>query len=394
MNGEKDLNLLTKRLMAEGHTADDHPSHVRVCASAWGKELWQNLAGGFEYTSEHLREMVFKTGCGLLVKGGKFATGDMSYMGVDWTPENDNPVITCPYRKQTCDLRNPILGGPRGQEHLKILGCDCHETDEPYDYEKSLEKIIDDENEEMRARYEAFSESKKGHACYWHMRYDYQKKEWKQRYDPMECARRCQRIGGICSLTHKPVSKKKGNVFYDIKISHVRNDGTLFDGETIVEISKGARLFETAKSMTICEQAAKRSEEHIRETVRGRYHMEILLFGWKVEILNVRAEQRESRDLLQDLKDIKNGIRVSHESDRIKREKERKKERRREGREKKIKKLEKKILEVGYHNLEEYSLDRIHADKWLGKERIGELEEQRKRLEEEKRNQPVQLSMF
>lgn len=111
-------------------------------------------------------------------------------------------------------------------------------------------------------------------------------------------------------------------------------------------------------------------------------------------MLNIRAEQRESRDLMQDLQDIRDGIEVTHASDVQKNQKEEKKRRRQQAQEKRKKKLEKKLLEVGYYNLEEYSLDRIHADKWLGEERIEELEQMREQKMKEEQNLPVQISLF
>lgn len=390
----KEYNLLTKHLLAEGYTADNYPDYVRICRSGWGKELWQNMAGGFEYTKECLSKMVFKTGCGLLVEGSRFSTGHMSYMGIDWMPENNNPVITCPFRKDDCNLRNPILGSAEESGICKILQCDCHQTDEPYSYDKSMRKVVDDENKEIRRKYDVFSERVKGHVCHWHMHYNYNTGEWRQSYDPLNCARYCQNVGGVCSLTHKPVNKKRGNVFYDVRTSHIRRDGTLFDGEEIVKIEKGIRLFDTAKSMTICEQAEKRCREHIYRLVKNRYHAEILLYGWKVEVLNIRAEQRESRDLMQDLQDIRDGIEVTHASDVQKNQKEEKKKRRQQIQEAKINKLEKKILEIGYYNLKEYSIDRIHADKWLGEDRIKALERMREQKLKEEQNVPVQMTLF
>ncbi len=56
--------------------------------------------------------------------------------------------------------------------------------------------------------------------------------------------------------------------------------------------------------------------------------------------------------------------------------------------------LEKKLLENGYDSLEEYSTDQRHADKWLGPERIAELEKMRPLKEKEEKEQPVQLSLF
>lgn len=277
---------------------------------------------------------------------------------------------------------------------LTILLCDCHQTGESYNYEKSIEKVLDDEDRIRMQKYDAFSERVGGHVCYWHMHYNYSTGEWRQHFDPMTCAQRCQNVGGICSLTHKPVSRKKGNVFYDVRTRYIRRDGTLFDGEEVTQVEKGIRLFKTAKSITICEHAERLCRDRIIQKVKDRYHAEILLYGWKVTILNIRAGQRESRDLMQDLKDISEGITIVHASDFEKSQKEAKKQRRQQMQESRIKKLEKKILKSGYSNLEEYSLDRIHADKWLGEERIAELEEIRRQELKKEQEKPVQMDIF
>ena len=394
MEQEKNYNLLTQNLLKEGYDAEHYPDYVKVCGSAWGKELWQNGKGGFEYTWEYLKNMTFQTGCGLLLKGSTFSAGYMAYAGIEWIPENDNPVITCPYRKDFCGLRNPVLRGPEGGGMSKLLFCDCHQTDEPYSYENSLDKAREDEDRRKKREYEEFSEKVKGHVCHWHMYYNDWKRKWVQHYNPLVCAKHCQRVDGICDLTHKPISGKRGNVFYDIRTIYIRHDGTLFDGEEVVSIEKGIRLFETAKSMTICEAAAKHCGKEIRTRAEDRYHKEIFLYDWKVEVLNIRAEQRESRDLMQDLQDIRDGIQVTHASDLANQAKEKKKQHRADMAQKKIERLQKKILEVGYQNMEPYSLDRVHADKWLGEERINELEQIRKQKLMEEQEKPVQLSIF
>lgn len=302
--------------------------------------------------------------------------------------------MRCPYQKDSCGLRNPILGGVHGGGLAKIFHCDCHQTDEPYNYEKSVEKVRDDYERMKKRKYDEFSDRVKGHVCYWHMHWSDWTQEWKQHYDPMTCARHCMNTGRECDLRHVPVSRKKGNVFYDVKISYLRHDGTLFDGQEVIKINKGVRLFETGKSMTICEEVVKRCRDKIMRKERDKRRAEILLRGWKVEVLNIRAERRESRDLMQDLQDISEGIEITHASDMEKAAKTAKKERQQQAQEKRIRKLEKKLLECGYYNLEEHSLDRIHADKWLGEERIEELEKERKRKIKEQENQPVQLSLF
>lgn len=391
-----EYNLLTQKLLAEGYTAENYPAYVCLPGSCWGSNPLQNLHGGFEYTREYLNRMVFQTGCGLLLKGSSLGFGSMSYMGILWIPENDNPVVRCPYRKDfcNCNMRNSILGGTHGGVLSKLLQCDCHQTDEPYDYEKSMDKVRNDEDRKKKQKYEAFVESRKGHVCQWHAYYNEWTEKWSHDYDPMICSRSCMNIGRTCDFTHLPVSRKKGNVFYDVKISYIRRDGTLFDGEEVVKINKGVRLFKTAKSMTICEAAVRKCRQEIARIERDKFHPEILLSGWKVEVLNIRAEHRESRDLMQDLVDIQNGIEITHASDLEKRKKEEKKERSVTAKQKKIEKLEKRLLDVGYYNLEEYSLDRIHADKWLGEEKIAELEDLRKRRLKEEQEMPVQLSLF
>lgn len=390
----RDYNLLTRKLLTEGYTIENYPDYVRI-PSGWNKDdPLENLRHGFEYTKKYQDTLVFETGCGLLITGRDLGFGSMSYMGILWIPENDNPVICCPYRKHACDKRNPILGGPSGGGLAKLFQCDCHITNRPYIYDESVKKIKDDMEREKKRKYDEFSDRVKGRVCPWHMNYNDWTEEWTQKYDPMNCARRCTRVGEICDLRHTLVSKKRGNVFYDVKVSYIRRDGTLFDGEKVVKINKGARLFETGKSITICEEIAKRCEAYITRKEINKRRTEILIEGWKVEVLNIRAELRESRDLTRDLQDIREGVEVVHASDLNKAAKAAKKERRKQLQEKKVAKLEKKLLEVGYDNLEEHSLDRIHADKWLGGERIAELERERKRLIRRKEETPVQISLF
>lgn len=389
-----EYNLLTQKLLAEGYTAENYPDYVQLPGGCWGKDPLQNLHDGFEYTREYLGTLTFETGCGLLVSGCEIGGGSMGYMGITWIPENNNPVICCPHRKDACDKRNPILGGPSGGGLSKLFMCDCHITERPYRYDESVEKVCDDMAAEKKRKYDEFSERAKGHVCHWHMRYNDWTKKWQQEYNPMECAKNCTQVGGICDLRHVPVSRKKGNVFYDVKVSYTRRDGTLFDGQEIVRINKGVRLFETGKSITICEEAVKHCKADIARKETDRRHAKIFLCGWKVEVLNIRAEQRESRDLMQDLQDISNGIEVIHASDQKEEAKEAKRQKRQQAQEARVRKLERKLLEVGYYSLEEHSLDRRHADKWLGAERIAELEGMRAQQEKEKQSQPVQMSLF
>ena len=55
------------------------------------------------------------------------------------------------------------------------------------------------------------------------------------------------------------LDKKRGNVFYDVKISYLRNDlnGTLFEGQVDTQIIKGKKLFDHPVSMDICKICAR-----------------------------------------------------------------------------------------------------------------------------------------
>lgn len=154
----------------------------------------------------------------------------------------------------------------------------------------------------------------------------------------------------------------------------------------MVSIEKGRRLLEKPVSMDICREVVKMGTEHIRKNIWLNRFSYLHLYDrdLKIEILNLRAESRESRDLEQDLEDIRNGITVVHQSDQIQAAKKRKCEKRQERKEKRIERMEKQLRRCGYENLpagEKYS-----ANKILGKERIAE-------LEAEYRNRPVQMEL-
>ena len=231
------------------------------------------------------------------------------------------------------------------------------------------------------------------------MYYDERTREWNLRYDPGDCAR--LKCSGMCPILGKELDRKKGNVFYDIKVTARRYDldGTLFEGQVDTTVTKGIRKFKQPVSMDICRNYVKLcQEELVRSVMLNDYHSELFFAKYynrqfNVEVLNIRAEQRESRDLAQDMEDIRNGIKIQHASDREKRQKAEKSERHNKAKRDKIKRLERKLLTVGYYNLESHSLDRIHADKWLGEQRIEELETLRLQQKQEKQIAPQQLSI-
>lgn len=393
----EEYNKLTKRLLSEGYTAENYPKdkvHIaNGCYARNGNPL-ENIYGGFKYNRIYCDAFIYKTGCGMFVKGINVLSR-MGFMGEEWCHENDNPVVRCPYDKAQCPENDSRLHGIRGGGLCIQCWCVCYKTDEAYDFEHSFEKAEQERKEEEDRKYQEYSNAHGGRICRNHMYYNERTREWNLHYEPKDCAHLCCSQNGYCPILGRQLNKKRGNVYYDLKKSGIRHDGTLFDGEEWVHIEKGIRVFDKPCSMDICESFIKVQSDEILHNYMVNHSTEFMFNkDLKVEVINIRAESKPSRDLMQDLQDIKEGITIIHAYDAEKRNKEMKKEKRQQAQQKKIEKLEKKIIEVGYYNLEPYSLDKNHADKWLGMERIDELEKLRKQKLKEEQEKPVQLSLF
>lgn len=400
-----EYNLLTQKLLEEGYTAENHPDYVSVGRCCRDKENpLNNLNGGFEYYRWYVYEKAFRTPCGLMCKGTS-CMSSLSVNEVKWSFENDLAIIHCPYNKCECDLKDRRL--PTNGEIRDF--CNVHMTNEEYRYESSLEsirKLLDDKINREKI---SFSLQKNGRVCDMHMNYDREKGEWIMHYDPSTCGKlKCVgHFSGnkyesgevICPILGRPLDKAKGNVYYDIKKTYRRYDldGTLFDGQIDTEIEKGIRFFDHPVSMDICRNVVKLCQDEIRWKVNMKFHSELFFaeyYGryFKIEILNIRAEQKESRDLMQDLQDIRDGIKVYHASDSEKADKKHKSEKRQKAKEKRIADIEKKILKVGYGNME--PIDQNRACKLIDFDRIDELEAIREENLKKEQEKPVQLSLF
>jgi hypothetical protein len=367
----KDKNQLTWKLFAEGYTPKDHPDHVE----------WVDYMYEFEYTGEFTRNVILEAPCGLLKKGTD-SRGYMSYMGIDWRLENDNSVHGCPYRKAGCELNHEYLR----ESYLKgYIGCAFHMTDKPYDYKNSCEKLWDEfHSMQERKRKEYFGRLKWNPeamhcSC---IRWDDDKQDWQAKYDPWQCVHWCH--NNICVLTGKNLDAKKANIFYDVKTTTEYKKG--FIVEPVIKVKKGVRLFDNNKPVPILEAFIKAYPDEPLEKEKGKSeHSQKLFFAqyygqkYDLEIINIRIELRETRDLLQDLQDAQEGIEVVHESDLIKAKKQAKrdaKKARQEAKENKVVKNMKKLL---------------NGDDELLK-RFAERELSRKGVAVEEK--PEQLSMF
>lgn len=397
-----EYNELTKRLLAEGYTSENHPPYVEVGRTCRSKENpLDNFEGGFQYYIWYVNKKAFRTPCGLMCKGTLCMTG-LFFNRQEWNFENDLANIHCPYYNCDCDKKDARL--PR-EGVLKDF-CNVHMTDEEYRYEGSVEEILKLWEDKIHRDKISFSLQRNGRTCDNHMRYDRDAGEWKMHYDPGTCASlRCMGHAhdmgsrGICPILGRELCKEKGNVYYDLKISFRRKDldGTLFDGQIDTQIKKGIRVFDHPVSMDICRNYVKLCKDDICWKVKSEYHAKLFFAEryerneFAVEVLNIRAEKKESRDLMQDLQDIRDGIQIIHASDDEKQNKEQKSKKRQQAKEKRIAAMEKRILTVGYCNMD--SFEQNKACKLLDFDRIDELEEIREKKLKEEQEKPVQMSL-
>ncbi len=353
-----ELNKLTQWLFSEGYTKENYPDDVRPFAPFYG---------GFTYRPETLYQLVFETPCGLLVEGGHFVGGVMSFMGIHWMPENNNPVVTCPrFVKAPCERNHPLLRERRGE----ILHCACHLADRPYSYEQSLEKAHAEVWKEADTLFETLRLQKQGWACKHRSRYNRMEKQWRMFYDPIDCAR--EGFCRYCDVLQTELSPKKGNVFYDVKISRTQKGVGLFPDETVVSIIKGKKLLDSSASLTLCEAIVRCCGAQIQESEENRSFRERFFDPtYTVQVQNIRAERRETRDLLQDLWDAAEGIEIVHAGDMQKAAAQKKRERKQAAQKRKIARLERLLLENGLDKLEKADQRRIK--KVLPAERIEEL---------------------
>lgn len=393
-------NRLTEKLLADGYTAENYPKNMVHIANGNinRKDPLANIYGGFEYNRTYMDTLVFKTGCGMYV-WGREAMGGMSYAGENWSHENNNPVIRCPYDKAECQENDPRLHGTAGGGYCIQCWCACHRTDEPYDYENSFKKRDKEREDEREWKYHEFVKRHHGRMCRQHAIYDERVREWRMRYEPRLCGETCFSRDGFCPILNKQLDKKKGNVYYELKTSgkkrYAGNQINMFEGEEWTVIEKGLKVFKKPVSLDICKAFVKVQSDSILKNWELNHHSALWFDkSLRAEVLNIRAEARESRDLMQDLQEIQAGCIVTHASDAAKRKAEETKEKREQSKKKKIEKLKKKLLTIGYQNLPKGSIDREHADKWLDPEQREELERMRQEKMKEEQDEPVQLTLF
>ena len=364
-----EINKLSQRLLSEGYTEDQTPP---------GCNPWNRFYGGWTYLYRSRLDAVFETPCGLLLQRTEIShSGSMGYMGIEWTEENDNSTIICPYYSRTayCELNHPILESVAnaGCHYENLHFCAVHETDKSYSYESSVRRVRDLEDQEQERLWHEFSEKHKGRVCKHQCRYNRKTKVWSVGYWP----ERCRSYGcAYCNVLQIEIDRtKKGNVFYDEKITRLIAGEGLFGDCEQVSVVKGKRLYDKTIPLQICEAIVKYGLREIKSRLRMNYHSELYFNpNMKIEFINFRAEKKLGRDLLQDLNDVANGISVIHEADQVKQSTEAKKRRRKAANDRKVAAAEKKIVQNGLGAIMGYQRERM--ERLLGVDRCYELNEQ------------------
>ena len=389
-----EINALTRRLYAEGYTRENHPDTVY-----WSD--FQNLG----YKWETMLGFTWETPCGLLIQGESdigrgLACGDAAYQGVWYCPENNNPLLQCPYEKKDC----PFI--PAG---FPVAECPCRQTEREYDYRQSVEKAEAERRQKQKAN-KRYMEIEPGCYCSCIVGSNgFQGGRVEVRYDMAKC------IGygctnHVCLVRKQQRDLSKVNVFYDIRRTWMTKVGFLEDKR--VEVTKGVKVFDKSIAKTDAEiwlkvqeaafnpvhddsviQRPRKTQEDRAQEYFTKMHRKwpgYDYFEFHYSIENVRIERREQRDILQDLRDVADGIEVVHEADKINAAKVQARARKEAGQQKNIQKMERMILSIGWDGMDDRKQRR--AVKLLGWDRIDELCEMRKeKTPEEKKEEQISL---
>ena len=337
-------NQLTRDLYAAGYTREDHPSFVY-----WSD--WQN----FGYLFEALLKFTWETPCDLLVDGKSdlgrgLACSDASFQGIDYCPENDNPLLRCPYERKDCP--HSISGFP-------VPLCPCHTTGKRYSYEQSAERV---ESERSERQHRQYMEITGGAYCACVVGGNgYDGGHVEVQYDVEQCIRcRCQ--NPVCVIRKQKRDLSRANIFYDVRRTWITRIGFL--EEKKVQVTKGERVFPHPVARTDAEIWLETKKAHFnplwsssvidsphltpedrRQTFFSKMHRrygEYDYFEFHYDVENIRIAKSEQRDLLQDLRDVADGLEVVHAVDLKKEQAAKKRESRQRRREQKERRLNKR----------------------------------------------------
>lgn len=241
------MNELTKQLLEQGFTEDKFPSYIKE---------YQPFYGGFIYKPEYYRTLKYRTGCGLIIPGQE-VIGTMHYLGYDWSYENFNPTILCPYDKENCEYNHPVL---RKRSLNGFCFCRCQPAGAESSQMETMQNALAKEDIRQKKALKKYIQENNGSYCLHHMRFDKQVGNWILDYKPIKCGY-CK-ITDFCTLLKIPLSPQKGNVYYDCRVEYL-NEDSIFHDVLAVTIYKKIPVLTESVSMTICERIAREYGEKI-----------------------------------------------------------------------------------------------------------------------------------
>lgn len=382
----KEINNLTRKLLAEGFTEERYPDYVK-------KYDW--FYGGFIYKHEVKRQMVFKTPCGLFCKFENVLEG-MSYGGFDWSVEYDRAICFCPYYTRTtkCNKNDQTLEKLSAGAHYEDMHyCLLERTEEPYNYDNSVEKQEELNDQIQEQKLSEYKEKVKGHICYFQLHYNRSKQEYWQSSCCMTCIiNNCD----YCTLRQRELTGKKVHVVYDIKTTSIIKGIGMIPDELTESISRNHKFTKKPIHEDLAILIIKQCAKEINWKLRSEYHIEMFLGKTKsVEAINVRVEKKLKHDIYEDLALISEGIKVSYADVIEKQTKESKSRKRAAAKQKKIDRLIKLYITGGYESLGQ---KRYMFDKMVNKGEIDldDVEERRHEylIRQEEEQEQRQLSFF
>ena len=180
------------------------------------------------------------------------------------------------------------------------------------------------------------------------------------KYDVEQCIRcRCQ--NPVCVIRKQERDLSRANIFYDVRRTWITRIGFL--EEKKVQVTKGERVFPHPVARTDAEIWLEMKKAHFnplwsssvidspyltpedrRQTFFSKMHRrygEYDYFEFHYDVENIRIAKSEQRDLLQDLRDVADGLEVVHAVDLKKEQAAKKRESRQRRKEQKERRLNK-----------------------------------------------------
>ena len=232
---------------------------------------------------EFWNDRIFKVPCGMHVRDQLWTynvtmLGSLSYMGKTYDIETGNPAVNGNMDKCSgCEL---AIFTMHGYKH-NLNQCEAQSTDEPFDFENSLNKISMDYDIAFYAeRLRRYGEN-------WHCLCLHQDRDkLVTRYDPDDCMR-YSRNG--CTRDYCVIRKKSRditlvNIYYDLR--HSFGKGTLFIDE---RWERSLKFFQHPVAKDLAEEFMKIIQKE------------------QPEKLNPRISTKKPRNLMDDLAKARDG---------------------------------------------------------------------------------------